>query len=37
MLQQSRFSQYKNANIAFCVLAVSFEIYWTTKVSNLEI
>ena len=29
-------SQYKNANIAICVLAVPFEIYWTTEVSNLE-
>ena len=28
--------QYKNANIAICVLAVPFEIYYTTKVSNLE-
>ena len=28
--------QYKNANIAICVFALSFEIYWTTKVYNLE-
>ena len=29
--------QYKNVNIAICVLAVVFEIYWTTEVSNLGI
>ena len=28
--------QYKNVNIAICVLAVLFEIYWTTGISNLE-
>ena len=28
--------QYKNVNIVICVLAVPFEIYWTTEVSNLE-
>ena len=33
----TNYPQYKNANIAICVLAVPFEIYWTTEVSNLEI
>ena len=28
--------QYKKAIIAICVLAVPFEIYWTTEVFNLE-
>ena len=29
-------AQHKNDNIAICVVAVPFEIYYTTKVSNLE-
>ena len=28
--------QYKNDNIVICVLALSFEIYWTTKAYNPE-
>ena len=29
--------QYKNANIAICVLAVPSQFYWTTEVINLEV
>ena len=29
--------QHKNGNIAICVLAVPFQIYWTIKISNSKI